>query len=317
MHNEVDRHLLRFQVAHVDNPDAVDTTLIGKVQLFAQLRDGRGVYPSVVPRTTIHVNVIVKAQSTLALAFEVTSLTADIAPVVITEQQRHVIWYGKACVVVSLHLCKDGPELWHSIRTTIDVLDDLSLTFNHLAERLHILRIVALTHGHIAVATHADGYQVVVILIALHTLAEELIHTFLVSGVIPWTHLFLSSQVFLVRTHHRLMVRGSHHDAHLVSQSGTFRIVLIKGCSPHGRPEIVGLQTQQQFEDMSIGLRVDATKLVGAPTTERWPLVVDEDATIFHLGRGLYDTSAIIIQFVLMLHRHICHPIPRRHADVL
>ena len=82
-HDEVDGHFLRFQVAYIDNPDAVDAAGIGQMQLFAQLGDGRGVHPTVVPRTTVHVDMIVQAETALALTLKVASFAADVAPVVV------------------------------------------------------------------------------------------------------------------------------------------------------------------------------------------------------------------------------------------
>ena len=68
---------------------------------------------------------------------------------------------------------------------------------------------------------------------------------------------------------------------------------------------------------MLIGSGVYATKVVGTPSAEWRPLVVDKDSTIFHFWRRLHISSGIIIQFILMFHRHISHPIPRWHADTL
>ena len=118
-------------------------------------------------------------------------------------------------------------------------------------------------------------------------------------------------------THHRLVVTGSHHDTHLVSQSRTLRVILIESCCPHGRPEVVCLQAQQQLKDMLVSFGIDTTKTIRTPCTKRRPLVVDKDSTIFHLRRRLDKTSGIIIQFILMLHWCIGHPVPGRHADTL
>ncbi len=110
------------------------------------------------------------------------------------------------------------------------------------------------------------------------------------------------------------MMRGSHHDAHLVGESWRFRIILIEVGSPHGRPEIVSLQAEQQFEDMAISLGIDATKLVGTPSAKRWPLIIDEDAAIFHLRFSIRISTWSNVEIIVMSDRRISHPIPRRHA---
>ena len=111
------------------------------------------------------------------------------------------------------------------------------------------------------------------------------------------------------------MVTVSHHDTHLVSQSRTLGVILVESCCPHGRPEVVGLQAQQQLKDMLIGFGIDTAKTIRTPCAKRRPLVVDKDSPIFHLRRRLHKTSTIIIQFILMLHWSIGHPVPGRHAD--
>ena len=315
VHDERDGHLLGFQVAYVDDPDAVDAALIGKVELFAQFGDGGGVHPPVVPRTAVHVDVVVESESALALTLEVAGLAADVTPVVVAEEQRHVVGHGESGIVVALHLGEDGPELGHGVGTAVDILDDLALTFDHLAEGPDVLLVVALAHRHVAVATHADGHEVVVVLVALHALTEEPVDALLVRGIVPGSHLLLAMQILLMGAHHRLVVTGTHHDAHLVGEAGVLGIVLIEGRRPHGGPEVVGLQAQHQFEDMLVGLCVDASEMVRTPSAERGPLVVDEKAAILHLRGRLDDAAAVVPHFILMLHGHIGHPVPGRDAD--
>ena len=177
--------------------------------------------------------------------------------------------------------------------------------------------VVALTHRHVTIATHANRHKVVVRLIALHAITEELVDTLFIRCIVPRPNLLFAVQILLMGAHHRLMVTGAHHDTHLVGQSWTLRIILVEGRCPHGRPEIVGLQAQQQLKDMFVGLSVHTPKVVGTPRAKRGPFVVNKDSTILHLRRWLDESPAIIIQFVLMLHWRICHPIPRRHPDTL
>ena len=65
---------------------------------------------------------------------------------------------------------------------------------------------------------------------------------------------------------------------------------------------------------MAISLGIDAPKLVAAPSTKRWPLVIDKDATVFHLGFSIGISARKDIQLGMMLDRRISHPIPRRHT---
>ena len=142
--------------------------------------------------------MVVESEAALALALLFGTFAADVAPVVVAEEQRHVVGHGEAGIVIALHLGKDGPELGYGVGASVDVLDDFALTVDYVVKRAHILLVVALSHRHITVAAHADGHEVIVVLIALHTLAEELIDAFLVGGVVPRAYLFLALQVFAV-----------------------------------------------------------------------------------------------------------------------
>ena len=49
------------------------------------------------------------------------------------------------------------------------------------------------------------------------------------------------------------------------------------------------------------------------PRAERGPLVVDENSAILHC-RPVVFVAVVVIQLILMYHRGIGHPVPRRHA---
>lgn len=106
--DEVDGQFLRLEVAYVDNPQVVDARLVGKVELFAELRDGRSVHPTVVPRASVHVDVVVEPHAAAAIALLQRSHAPDITSVVVAEEQEHVVGHGEALVIVALHLGEDG-----------------------------------------------------------------------------------------------------------------------------------------------------------------------------------------------------------------
>ena len=65
---------------------------------------------------------------------------------------------------------------------------------------------------------------------------------------------------------------------------------------------------------MAISLGIDAPKLVAAPSAKGWPLVIDKDATVFHLRFSIRISTRQDIELVMMGDRRISHPIPRRHT---
>ena len=52
------------------------------------------------------------------------------------------------------------------------------------------------------------------------------------------------------------------------------------------------------------------------PCCQAGSLVVEEDATVFHPWRRLILTAVAIYDMVLVLHRHVSPPVPRRHAHL-
>ena len=110
------------------------------------------------------------------------------------------------------------------------------------------------------------------------------------------------------------MVAGTHHNAHLVSQTRALGVVLVEIGCPHRRPEVVCLQAKQQLENLLVSLGVHTAEVFLAPSSERRPFVVNKNATVFH-RRPVAFITIVVIQFVLMHHWCICHPVPRRYAD--
>ena len=116
--------------------------------------------------------------------------------------------------------------------------------------------------------------------------------------------------------HHGFFVRGAHDDAVLVGERGVEGIVGGEGVVPHGGPEEVGLEAEEQIEDPGIELRVHAAELFCCPAAERGGLIVEEDAAILHAGFGLEVTAGCDVERVLMADGDIGPPGPGRDTDL-
>ncbi len=262
--------------------------------------------------------MIIETESTLSVALFLRTDAADIAPVIVAEKKGHIVWGCKTSIIITLHFCIDCPELRNSRRIlAIHLADDVTLTVHHILQGLDILCIIALTHCYIAIATHTDGHEVIVHFITIHTLIEEAVDSSTVGNIIPWSHLLATFAILMVRTHHWLMMRGPHHDAILIGKIRIHRVILIEVTAPHGRPQVVGLQTQQEFEHVGIHLRIVSTEMGTSPSTERRFLIIDKDTTILHLRRRLHVSTFLDIERGRMLGRHVSPPIPRRYAYLL
>ena len=70
----------------------------------------------------------------------------------------------------------------------------------------------------------------------------------------------------LFRAHHRLLVRGPHHDAVFVSELCIQWIVSSERVVPHGRPKKICLQPQKQLEHLCIELMIHSSELLFRPS---------------------------------------------------
>ena len=174
-------------------------------------------------------------------------------------------------------------------------------------------------HRRVIRAAQADGDEAFVIPVPPDAFAPEIFENVRVFGVIPGAECLQVTPVpFLLRPQHRLLVRGAHDDAVFIRQPGILRIVFVEGVVPHGRPEIIALQPQNQLEQLRVKLVVvigharrngriragrDRAEFVGDPIAQIRRFVVQENAAIFHRRRALHKFSSLHKQRVLMLGR--------------
>ena len=113
---------------------------------------------------------------------------------------------------------------------------------------------------------------------------------------------------------HRLMVRGAHHDAHGIGGLQVLGIVGIESPSPHGRPQIVALQTEDKLEDFLVEAVVAEISAEGVlhPGGEAGGLVVEEQSAIAHGGLAVGVFTFLYIDVCMLLNRYICPEIPGR-----
>ncbi len=176
--------------------------------------------------------MVIDARAAAALLLRRRGQPPQVAPVVVGPQQRDVVRHAHALFVVGLDFFVERPHLRHLLQIGIDgLLQDLPLIGDDL---LHQRDIVAGGHRRIVVAPHSQRDHFLIIPVALHAAAPELIDAHRIGGVIPRAIAWLP---LLLGAHHRLLVRGAHHNAIFVRQLRVQRIVRNKGVVPHGRPQ--------------------------------------------------------------------------------
>ena len=205
VHEERDGVLHRLQVANVENPHTLDTVVVGQRQLFEHLLRLCDVEPLRVARRSHVVNVVVDAPATLAgPLLRRHGHTADVAPVVVADENHHIVGHLQSGIIVVLYLFIECPHLRGLLCWFLrHLLDDAALIGN---DAVHQLRVGLVAHGLVAVAAHADGHDVLGTIHALDALTEELVELRLVRLVVPGTPLAAVTGILLVVTGHRLVV---------------------------------------------------------------------------------------------------------------
>ena len=211
-----------------------------EVHLLPHFCNRNRVEPLVGARISDVIEMIVNAGASTALLFVSGWQPAEIPPIVITPEQSHIVWNSHAMLVVLLHFLVERPELGNFRHVWIHVIgDDFALVGHDPFQQIHVGRDVApFHHGHVAIATHADGHDAFIVLVALGALRPELTENCGIGRVVPGSGAV--PLPLLLRAQHRLVVRGPHHDAIFVGQLRVQRIILVESVVPHGRPKIVG-----------------------------------------------------------------------------
>jgi hypothetical protein len=216
---ELQRQLVVLHVADVDDPQAVDAVLVGLVQLVPDVGQLVGVDPLVVAPAADVVVVVVEAVAAAARGQVAVGQLADVAPVVVGEDDGDVIGRAQALVPVALDLLVQGPHLRNARLRARLLGDDPALGGE---DALHQLDAVAVGEADVAVAAHAERHDALEALVAHAPDAVAPVRLDRV-GVAAEAPLAVAAVRVVARrgvavplldaAHHRGLVRGAHDDA--------------------------------------------------------------------------------------------------------
>ena len=306
----------RLEVAHVEYPKFIHTVLIGQVELFPHALDGGHVQPFRITGSAYVVYVVVHAKATGMLAFFGIGQTAYVAPVVVAKQHDDVVGHAHTLIVIVEHFLVERPYLRCLLGGSAgDFLDDAALVVDNVFEQFHV---GVLAHGFVAIATHTDGHHVFGAFHAFDALAEELVDDFFIGRIVPGTVLLALACPLLMVACHRFVVRSADDDAHLVGQLAVLGVVGIESPAPHGRPQEVAAQTENEFEHLSVEL---VSAVIGAegvlhPSGQAGCLVVQEDATIGHRRLTVGIDTGTDADSLAGRYRHVGPPVPGRYTHL-
>ena len=117
---------------------------------------------------------------------------------------------------------------------------------------------------------------------------------------------------------HGLVVGSAHDDAHLVGSLRVLWVVGIEGPAPHGRPEHVALQAQNELEHFLIEAMVAIVSAVGVlhPRRQTGGLIVEEQAAPAHCRLTVGVGAVLHVDRSMTLDGGIGPPVPRRNAQL-
>ena len=319
LEEEVDGLLHRLEVAHVENPQVVNAIFEAQTHLLPKMIGGGDVGPLGITRTAHVIDMVVHTPASLAIhecLFGARGrnvclrYTTDVAPVIVAKHDEHIIRHVESKVIEMLHFLIECPHLWSLVGLLArHFRDDATLVADDVLKEFLVVFVTILgqmvkaflaAQSGVAITTHTDGDKVLGSLGALDAFAEELIDNLLVDSIIPTClsgslvivlgtclpHLGnLVTHPFLVIASHRLMMRSAHNDAHLVGKRAIERVVKIEGIAPHGRPKVVALQAEEQFEDVFVEKVVEATSIGVAPRIDREVLALAIGELLLHPTR--------------------------------
>ncbi len=222
----------------------------GQRHLVPYFRYRAGVDPLVAARTTVIVKVVIDSCAAAAPSLIGCRQPPHITPVVLRPEQGDVVRDPHAFVIVILYLLVKAPHLGYlsDVRSNL-FSDDASLKVHYLFQPVFICRRSSRSHLRIVSTAQSYGDDTFKIPVAPDTVAPEFQQRIGVVSPAPVAQaVFISSVPLFLCPDHRFLVAGAHDDAILIGQRSIAGVILVEGVVPHCRPEVVGLQPQQQLE---------------------------------------------------------------------
>ena len=183
-------------------------------------------------------------------------------------------------VVIILHFFVQRPQLRCLIgRLSGYLFNNFALIGNNTLQQG---RICFRAHRLIAITSHGQGYNAFIIVHPLNAFTPKLPELCFVGFIIP---VFTTSRFPLgVCPHHGLVMRCSHYNAHFICQHRILRVVAVKTSPPHGRPEVIAFQPEDQLKYFFIKLVVKSAVIFNSPASECRFFIIQKNTPILYFG---------------------------------
>ena len=303
----------RFQVSHIHHPYPVHAVAVGEVHLLPHPLHLRDIDPFIIPGSTHIVKMIVHPVAAGTFRRVGEGQLPYITPVVVAQQQCHIVRHPHTLVVIVLYLLVEGPHLGCLLRFLAGHLRyDLPLILNDLLEQRDV---TLLTHRLVTISTHAHGNQCLTRFHPLHALFPEITQCRFVGLVVPVTTPITAP--FIVGPSHGFVMGGAYNNAHLVGKLPVHRVIIKKGVAPHGWPDEVPFQSQDQLKYLLIEQVVESTEGFLSPSAQGGGFIVEEDTSVFYGRLPIRKKSLADADRCPLVDRHVGPPVPWRYAHLL
>ena len=210
------------------------------------------------------------------------------------------------------HLFVSTEHLWNLLYGFVDVTaQHVALVVDGLLHQGHtFLRAVGSLHRIVVDAAKTEGIGILVLAVGFYASLPIVLHRLPVGDVVEIAKAFFTLSLRLsiysfplsfIVAQHLFTMRRTHHDGILICQTGILWIIIECLCARmHGRPEVVGLKAEQQFENLFVGLGANLSSFFiegmlcpSCPTSEA--LVVDKNATILYRRFFLHECCRLYV----------------------
>ena len=289
-----ERILVTEDIADVYDPKLADAVIVGGRHLLPYLRKEGGVVPLKGNRIAVVIEMIIHSVAALVAAHLGRRQRAEVSVVVVAEHQRNALKLGiphqagrrLVAVEIRLHLFIKGKHSRNLIEILVHMLFDQSvLRFKNAPQQVYVVgkRRLPAENSRIRFAAHADRDDIFKLSASLKAVLPEAGDAFFVRVEVPGVavHGILAAHiaVLFALAAARLMMGSTHDNTEFIREDCVLksRTVVREDCRPHGGPQVVALQAEQQFKYMRVHLCVEAAVILRAEIAEGRPFVVDKE----------------------------------------
>ena len=311
-----------LEITDVDDPDPIRALRVGLGHFLPDQGGRGGAEPEIRKRTAEIGNMVIDPEAPGAFSLGRRGEVADVAEIVVGPDDRDVVRHAQSLPVEIEDFLVGTEHLGHALDLGFHALGEhCALVGKDFSQNVDAFKIAfRALDGAVMDAAHAQRIDVFITTVGAHAFLPIGAHAFAVGDVVV---VGLGRSPFAdIVAEHGFGMRRAHDNAVIVGERGVPRVGIERlGAGMHRRPERVGFEPEQQFENFRVGLGSNAAvfRLEGfrRPRLQAPVLVVQENTTILHRGRPEPLQPGGNQQRGFFLWRGIRPPMPWGNTDLL